>query len=163
MKYKVNDYIIREGVIFHKIEAILDQEITLYATSTFRSKELIWWTEYELDDAGYRKEQPQFEQFKKIETGDIVMVPEDKDWRPVKVLARVDNLVMLSLTTPTRTKRERIQKMAEQLEQLTQGRIEATDIVAGMPQSSVLAHKKTSSGWVSIEELALNNWKLLHE
>lgn len=168
MKYNVGDYVANDRTILQKVEAVIDGEQPVYCLKLNKRGKIwrSWETEYELDKQGLTKRTPDFERWNSLKQGDIVHVVGNGDTAYAKVLVRLGDLVMLSDTPASKEERKtraKISEMASQIEELTDGKVKKDELERIIPPTVKMteAHKIADGNWISVEELALMNWKLI--
>jgi hypothetical protein len=173
-KYKVGDYLTADDSVIMRVDAVIadDPYNPLYGVShekrPDREKDTLlqWATEYELDhNPPVYHITPEWDKWAKVKAGDLIHVGTSIDKGYVKVLARVGNLVMLSSKPTTRKEKESLNRIAGQIEDLTDGKVTKIEITKTIGKDMELttseAHKTANSYWWTTEQLARMHWELL--
>lgn len=196
MKYKVNDYLAHpETVCFRVVAAMDSSEEVLYAiiaNNPFADKEMArtndvrWVSEYMLDNLGIVPTTPDFEGYAKLRVGDVLQHALDlKDvtsTRCLKVLARVDDVVLLSILPRPREERQANRELSEQLDELVNDAGMPDNVAKiikrkaiGFDETSALSQSLEALGmpsnalhvpgdrWIHVHDLALTNWKIVSD
>lgn len=195
MKYKPKDYLRSDKAhsVFIRVEAAVNGEIPFYALRNAHVDKKLWWvSEYVLDAFGFFKDTPKFEAWNNLKAGDLIAHGEKNGHKDfVKVLARIDNLVMLSMS-PVHPEEEPANKIVAQLNELADeagiddetrevttkmvssvikattqthlGIEEIDEEIEGMMHSLTKSHKVCRGEWIPLERLALEaHWEIMSE
>jgi hypothetical protein len=165
MKYKVGDYIAGDATVCLLVKAAIDGDMPLYGLHNHKNDDVAWFTEWELDDSKMAKVTPDFELWDGVKAGDMIHIGHSQDRPYLKVLARVGDLVMTSQAPAPQSIKTKINALASQLEDLTDGVVTQAEVKRSMPviTSTMQAHRTAHAKWLTTEELALMNWELLRE
>lgn len=162
MKYAVGDYICREDTILLKVVmAYAEGTAPIYGLLTHRHEKMQWFTEHELES--YTKTEPNIQRWATVEAGDVIHVGKSAERAYIRVLARIDNSVLLSEAPLAQKQKDKLDALASQIEELSQGEVTKKSIMDTVPSTSTIEAHKSASHWMSVEHLALMNWELLRE
>lgn len=174
-KYKAGEYLAGKETVAIEIVCVIEPDDpsadALYGVRDYSfspghrscEHEMHWLTEYELNEQGIHKYTPDYELWGSIKAGD--MVKSGHQYR--KVLARIDEAVLLSTAPDDPDKGKEVEKLAGQLDELLEIEGETNQFtklvkdVIGPRITSSKAHRTAISDWLSIKDLALRNWLLL--
>lgn len=197
MKYKAGDYVARHGSVHLKICAAIDGAEPLYGTeSPNKPGETTWMTEYSLDHTSHgvsTKVKPDFKLWAKVKAGDLIRISCGKNEEHecdfdspavISVIARVDDLVMVSRTKLTKSDLKKnevvLDAMNEALdhlleehrddplaeEMLSTGEKLRNDLQRSAEKgsnNSTAWRIESGYGWMTTHRLALMSWELLSE
>lgn len=188
-KYKVGDYLTAPYTVFLHIVCVIPAENPIYALvspkNTAKAKDLLWHTEWELEQLGLNKNVPDFSKWTSIAIGDPVYIAqEDGSGHTHYVLAKVGDCVLLSNHPKSRKEQQANAKLQEQLDKLLEEVEEHGQDVPGLQVSANIMREATTrtnwdlkweemltgnkafkiaGSWYTTEELALMNWELAKE
>lgn len=165
--YAVGEYVTADDWIYLKVIAVIPNDGNpIYGVVNQKSKKKIQWhSQAEFNHSNTYKGTPDFAFWNTIAPGDMVRIGVTPDRAYVKVLARVGDAVLLSMTPSTRKERETYDKLTSQIEELTDGAIEKKELQRSqyLPQSVNEAHSFAANEWMSTTSLALMHWTLIKE
>lgn len=170
-KYKAGDYIVMPDHVACHILAVMEGSEALFCLEHHLNSKnkLGWFTEYELDKHGFTLYEPDWQLWSTIAEGDIILLGNnvEEDNRK-KVIARLDNLVMLSISPVPHDVQEKAADLADQLEQLTGSSVIKDAFEAGRDKAKPFittrgAFRAAEEHWRPVDTLALMNWTLLRE
>lgn len=177
-KFKIGDYISADDTILIKIVAVMQEEkdksiYPIYALSSSKMENIKWVTEYELEKKNFKKAlPPDFEKFRKIKSGDVLKIEcihKGKNQTEYKyVIARVGDVCLLS-RSPEKEMVQEINKLSEQIAELTEGQINiledlSDDVKTSLKETeSSLHNSKVADDWYHVDFLATLNWEIISE
>lgn len=202
-KFKLGDYVVAPGMIILRIDAVIPGSMPIYALGGYsnkfktngvsQEKDIQWVSEYMMDKMGFVKTTPDFEKWKNIAVGDIVLIPDgsdegvnidDRRLEQYHVLARVGDSVLFSQTPKSRKQHQKDEEIEQQLNELVDELESHLDEIPGLQVSAKIIktglHKSTYEKqleemivgsnaykvpgyWFTVDELAMMDWKLLKE
>lgn len=172
MKFKKGDYIAQPQSIILPVEAAIEASPggdVLYALFNHKTNALNWHSEFELVSDGFEVVTPDFDLWRSIKVGEMIKTGLTDERGYVRVLVRLEDLVMYSMEPLTQKQRKSLDDLASKLEELTDGELTKQDVKAEIKQfmpfadTSAAAYKTASGTWRRVEQLALMNWRLLRE
>lgn len=168
-KYKVGDYLARPDSIVVQIIGQIPGDLTLYALRqhhTGDDEDIIWFTEYEIDNNGLKPYTPDFKLWQTVAVGDVIKVDEKTH---KKVLARIGGLILLSNSPVDHKTMEGAANLAAQLDELLDTDGKMTSMYESGKEkmkpfiSTQGAFKVAEDHWHAVDTLALKNWELMRE
>lgn len=171
-KLKVGDYITAPGMVFDRIVAVLDDPKVstrpLYGVVNIKHDHMNWYSDFELESRKYVKSQPKFEEFNKLQIGDMVspdLHPSNETVIYHVILARLETGILLSNSSNN-----------NQIKQLLDLDSLLKEAPEGMPQVQLLDDRqraemedrrspiktrKMADHWCTTDQLALMNWEIV--
>lgn len=169
-KYKVGDYIGGDNYVLLRIMAVLTEgpEI-VYGLSTPKDSDLKWSTEFELLDRNNNDVLvPDFEAYHNLKAGDILHCGQTMDREYITILARAGDLALVSMA-PLRKEMGKINKLAEQIKELSDGELDMMDNLSDDAKDNMKKYSsskytsRVASDWHPVEWLCLMNWPIVKE
>lgn len=170
-KYKVGDYITADDYVIRKVLAVVEDGLQpVYAVDNPKGDkdDIKWVTEFELDEDSMSQITPDFASYHALEAGDILHMGQASDREYTTVIARVGDLVLLSMAPHSHELKQATQ-LSDQLKELTDGEV---DLIGSLDEDTKKALKKHSSSrwtknvasmWRSVEWICLMNWPIVKE
>lgn len=164
---KVGDYIANDITMLLEIMAIVPgSQGNVYAVRNVKDlTKLTWYTDHEIKNRNFVKKTPDFARYRKLKEGDIINVGLANKQAYCEVLARINDIVLLS-SVAEREKSELVTKMAEQIEKLTGGGVEllSESERREVQQMGSISHaRKVAESWIEVDTICLMNWDIISD
>lgn len=163
--YKVGDYITRPDYVKFKVVAVIADNPAnpLYGLWHPKKNDIIWETQFMTMRDKLKRTTFDVRRWSSLAAGDLVNAGERGKSSVVTVIARVGDAVMLSMQPTPRKVKQSLDRIAAQIEELSDGEVTVDDIkkVAGLNDSPSEAFKSTGDKWFTLEQLEYMNWEPL--